>query len=83
MLRSLSNRFEEERKVLGAEKSKLVKENELKKTRLEDLEKQLDDFVVVSSFCSLLRLSLDFNFPCSLQKKFNLKWKPIPFDYVD
>ncbi|GAA6004694.1 uncharacterized protein JCM10292_002481 [Rhodotorula paludigena] len=38
-------RFEEERKELGLVKAKLVKENEVKKARLEDLEKQLTDFV--------------------------------------
>ncbi|GAA6002249.1 hypothetical protein JCM10207_003146 [Rhodosporidiobolus poonsookiae] len=38
-------RFEEERKELGLTKAKLVKENEVKKARLEDLEKQLSDFV--------------------------------------
>ncbi|GAA5873277.1 hypothetical protein JCM1840_000016 [Sporobolomyces johnsonii] len=38
-------RFEEERKTLGVQKAKLVKENEVKKARLEDLEKQLTDFV--------------------------------------
>ncbi|KPV76342.1 uncharacterized protein RHOBADRAFT_42672 [Rhodotorula graminis WP1] len=38
-------RFEDERKELGAAKAKLVKENEVKKARLEDLEKQLTDFV--------------------------------------
>ncbi|GAA5882022.1 hypothetical protein JCM3774_003248 [Rhodotorula dairenensis] len=38
-------RFEEERKQLGAVKAKLVKENEVKKARLEELEKQLTEFV--------------------------------------
>ncbi|GAA5884590.1 hypothetical protein JCM6882_005310 [Rhodosporidiobolus microsporus] len=38
-------RFEEERKTLGAAKAKLIKENEVKKARLEDLEKQLTEFV--------------------------------------
>ncbi|GAA5954546.1 hypothetical protein JCM21900_005984 [Sporobolomyces salmonicolor] len=38
-------RFEEERKTLGMQKAKLVKENEVKKARLEDLEKQLTEFV--------------------------------------
>ncbi|BGP38611.1 hypothetical protein JCM10450v2_002560 [Rhodotorula kratochvilovae] len=38
-------RFEEERKELGHVKAKLVKENEVKKARLEELEKQLTDFV--------------------------------------
>ncbi|BGO90305.1 hypothetical protein NBRC10512_004122 [Rhodotorula toruloides] len=38
-------RFEEERKELGAVKAKLVKENQVKKARLEDLEKQLTEFV--------------------------------------
>ncbi|KAG0667625.1 hypothetical protein C6P46_000162 [Rhodotorula mucilaginosa] len=38
-------RFEEERKELGAVKAKLVKENEVKKARLEELEQQLTDFV--------------------------------------
>jgi hypothetical protein len=45
--------FEEERKELGAVKAKLVKENEVKKARLEELEQQLTDFVNV-------RLSLSF-----------------------
>ncbi|GAA5855557.1 hypothetical protein JCM8547_007889 [Rhodosporidiobolus lusitaniae] len=38
-------RFEEERKELGAVKAKLIMENEVKKARLEDLEKQLHEFV--------------------------------------
>ncbi|GAA5823848.1 hypothetical protein JCM5353_006380 [Sporobolomyces roseus] len=38
-------RFEEERKTLGSEKAKLVKENQVKKARLEELEKQLTEFV--------------------------------------
>ncbi|GAA5826411.1 hypothetical protein JCM10212_001284 [Sporobolomyces blumeae] len=38
-------RFEEERKSLGTEKAKLVKENQQKKNRLEQLEKQLTEFV--------------------------------------
>ncbi|GAA5881524.1 hypothetical protein JCM16303_005691 [Sporobolomyces ruberrimus] len=38
-------RFEEERKTLGLEKAKLVKENQVKKARLEELEKQLTEFV--------------------------------------
>ncbi|GAA5821259.1 hypothetical protein JCM11251_004539 [Rhodosporidiobolus azoricus] len=38
-------RFEEERKSLGAAKAKLIKENEVKKARLEDLEKELSQFV--------------------------------------
>ncbi|POY72623.1 hypothetical protein BMF94_4451 [Rhodotorula taiwanensis] len=38
-------RFEEERKELGAIKAKLVKENEVKKARLEELEKELTEFV--------------------------------------
>ncbi|GAA5975504.1 hypothetical protein JCM5350_002634 [Sporobolomyces pararoseus] len=42
-------RFEEERKTLGVEKAKLIKENQVKKARLEELEKQLTEFVEVSS----------------------------------
>ncbi|GAA5934961.1 uncharacterized protein JCM15063_003114 [Sporobolomyces koalae] len=38
-------RFEEERKSLGLEKAKLIKENQVKKSRLEELEKQLTEFV--------------------------------------
>ncbi|GAA6020414.1 hypothetical protein JCM11491_000235 [Sporobolomyces phaffii] len=38
-------RFEEERKSLGVEKAKLIKENQVKKARLEELEKQLTEFV--------------------------------------
>ncbi|GAA6038872.1 hypothetical protein JCM8097_000545 [Rhodosporidiobolus ruineniae] len=38
-------RFEEERKELGVAKAKLIKENEVKKARLEDLEKQVTEFV--------------------------------------
>ncbi|GAA5903435.1 uncharacterized protein JCM6883_005003 [Sporobolomyces salmoneus] len=38
-------RFEEERKTLGTEKAKLIKENQVKKSRLEELEKQLTEFV--------------------------------------
>ncbi|GAA5937915.1 hypothetical protein JCM10213_001932 [Rhodosporidiobolus nylandii] len=38
-------RFERERKELGVAKAKLIKENEVKKARLEDLEKQLTEFV--------------------------------------
>jgi len=55
ILRMLFDRFEEERKTLGLEKAKLVKENQVKKSRLEELEKQLTEFVDVS----LLFLSLD------------------------
>lgn len=44
---STRRRFEEERKELGAVKAKLVKENQVKKARLEDLEKQLTEFVEV------------------------------------
>lgn len=54
-LSTLSDRFEEDRKTLGLEKAKLVKENQVKKSRLEELEKQLTEFVDVS----LLFLSLD------------------------
>ncbi|KAL8276853.1 hypothetical protein RQP46_010784 [Phenoliferia psychrophenolica] len=39
-------RLDEEKKELGARKGKLVKENEVKKQRLEELEKQLEAFVV-------------------------------------
>lgn len=45
--------FEEERKELGAVKAKLVKENEVKKARLEELEQQLTDFVNVRFSLSL------------------------------
>ncbi|GAA5967257.1 hypothetical protein JCM11641_000492 [Rhodosporidiobolus odoratus] len=38
-------RFEEERKELGVIKAKLIKDNEVKKARLEDLEKELTEFV--------------------------------------
>ncbi|KAM0750199.1 hypothetical protein T439DRAFT_326152 [Meredithblackwellia eburnea MCA 4105] len=38
-------RFDEEKKQLGVEKQKLVKENEVKKNRLEDLEARLQEFV--------------------------------------
>ncbi|GAA5832628.1 hypothetical protein JCM3766R1_004270 [Sporobolomyces carnicolor] len=38
-------RFEDERKSLGLEKAKLIKENQVKKARLEELEKQLTEFV--------------------------------------
>lgn len=47
------DRFEEERKTLGSEKAKLVKENQVKKARLEELEKQLTEFVDVSHERSL------------------------------
>jgi THO complex subunit 5 len=40
-------RFEDERKELGARKTALLKTNQAKKTKLEELEKQVDDFVVV------------------------------------
>lgn len=43
------HRLDEEKKQLGAQKTKLVRENEVKKARLEDLEKQLDEFVAVRS----------------------------------
>jgi hypothetical protein len=39
--------FEEERKELGVTKTKLIKENEVKKARLEELEKQLNEFISV------------------------------------
>lgn len=38
-------RFDEDKKALGAQKTLLVKENEAKKRKLEELEKQLDAFV--------------------------------------
>ena len=44
-----SPRFEDERKSLGLEKAKLIKENQVKKARLEELEKQLTEFVEVSN----------------------------------
>lgn len=53
-----ARRFEEERKELGAAKAKLVKENEVKKARLEDLEKQLTDFVEVRPLVSLSKSAL-------------------------
>lgn len=40
-------RFDDEKKELGVRKAKLVKENEVKKARLEELEKQVDDFITV------------------------------------
>lgn len=51
------NRLDEEKKSLGQEKTKLVRENEVKKGRLEELEKQLEEFVTVSP--SLLHFSLE------------------------
>ncbi|ORY82408.1 Fms-interacting protein-domain-containing protein [Leucosporidium creatinivorum] len=48
-------RFEDERKELGTRKAALLKTNQAKKTKLEELEKQVDDFVVVS--CSSRELS--------------------------
>jgi len=57
------DRFEEERKTLGSEKAKLVKENQVKKARLEELEKQLTEFVDVSypsALSSLFDISTDF-----------------------
>lgn len=53
---ALLNRLDEEKKELGAQKTKLVRENEVKKARLEDLEKQLDDFVAVCSALCLGRV---------------------------
>lgn len=44
---TVSVRFEEERKELGVVKTKLIKENEVKKARLEELEKQLNEFISV------------------------------------
>lgn len=44
----VSHRFDEEKKELGARKALLVKENEVKKKQLEDLEKQVDDFVAAA-----------------------------------
>lgn len=41
------DRLDEEKRELGLRKGKLVKENELKKNLLEDLEKQLEEFVKV------------------------------------
>ncbi|KAK4050168.1 hypothetical protein OIV83_003739 [Microbotryomycetes sp. JL201] len=38
-------RFDAEKKELGQSKSKLVKENDIKKAKLEALEKQVDEFV--------------------------------------
>ncbi|KNZ56976.1 uncharacterized protein VP01_2273g1 [Puccinia sorghi] len=56
-------RFEAEKKELLQKKLKLSKENDEKKSKLDELEKQLDRFVAVS-------LS---SFP--LRKKFNPKWR--------
>lgn len=49
---SSPRRFEDERKELGTRKAALLKTNQAKKTKLEELEKQVDEFVVVST-CSL------------------------------
>lgn len=38
-------RFDDEKKALGAQKALLVKENEGKKKKLEELEKRLDGFM--------------------------------------
>ena len=38
-------RFDDEKRAFGAQKALLVKENEAKKKKLEELEKQLDAFV--------------------------------------
>lgn len=38
-------RLDDEKKQLGLQKAQLVKENELKKLKLEALEQQLDGFV--------------------------------------
>ena len=44
-----SDRLDAQKKELSAVKAKLVKENNIKKAKLEALEKQVDDFVEVSS----------------------------------
>lgn len=45
-------RFDDEKKELGAMKTKLVKENQAAKERLEAVEKQMDDFLTVSYILS-------------------------------
>lgn len=37
--------YDEEKKALGTNKAKLIKDNEIKKNNLEELEKKLDGFV--------------------------------------
>lgn len=46
----LFNRFEGEKKELLQRKLKLSKDNDEKKAKLDELEKQLDQFVIVSLF---------------------------------
>jgi hypothetical protein len=50
--------LETERKELITAKSKLTKENEEKKARLEELEKQLDGFIAVNFYFSSGRVLL-------------------------
>jgi hypothetical protein len=45
-------RFDDEKKELGTMKTKLVKENQAAKERLEAVEKQMDDFLTVSRILS-------------------------------
>jgi hypothetical protein len=51
------SRLEKERKELMTAKSKLTKENEEKKARLEELEKQLDGFITVNFSLPVLPMS--------------------------
>jgi hypothetical protein len=55
-----TSRFEAEKKELLQKKLKLSKENDEKKSKLDELEKQLDRFVVVSF---LIIFIIHFKFP--------------------
>lgn len=51
----VSYRYDEEKKELQLEKSKLMKQNEAKKLQLEDLENKVDRFIAVSLLVAPLR----------------------------